>query len=273
LSAVPANINRLLSGMLLALFITNAGMCAPPALDMAVLAEPPEIAAGAPPAALVTKLKLSPFYKKYLPLGHFPIVASEHVSNGALWAAREIVSEMLGERPDLLDTLTSANIRLAVMGRGEVTVDIPEHSDLQPAAFWNQRARGLGPTLSRPAISCAEENLFRQPGDRYAGESICVHEFSHAIALALSLSSPGFVALLGTRYRSAMAAGLWKSTYAAENPSEYWAEGVQSYFDANQAPDGSHNAVRTREQLAAYDPALFALIDEVLARPKWRWRR
>jgi len=65
-----------------------------------------------------------------------------------------------------------------------------------------------------------------------------------------------------------MAASLWQDTYAATNEEEYWAEGVQSYFDVNLAsdpPDGIHNHVDTRAKLAAYDPALYALVDEVFA--------
>jgi hypothetical protein len=225
-----------------------------------------------PPRILVSKLNLSPFYQKYLQLGNFPLLASKNVPDEAIWTAREIVAGMLTNRPDLIHTLGSAHIRLAVMGRNEVTVDIPEHSDLEPAAFWNQRARGLGPTSSRPAISCAEENLLQQPDDRYKGESICVHEFAHAIQLALGRSSDSFMAALQTHYWAAKRAGLWKNTYAAENLGEYWAEGVQSYFDANQSRNFNHNGVRTREQLAAYDPALFGLINETLAAPAWRLR-
>jgi alpha-glucosidase len=30
------------------------------------------------------------------------------------------------------------------MAYSERTVDIPEHRDMKPAAYWNRRARGLG---------------------------------------------------------------------------------------------------------------------------------
>src|SRR5205823_5835380 len=71
----------------------------------------------------------------------------------------------------------------------------------------------------------------------------------------------------------AMRQGLWKNTYAATNRSEYWAEGVQSYFDCNQRRDPQHNGVVTREQLQKYDPRLSALAAEVFKDNPWRYTR
>src|SRR3989442_1445073 len=62
------------------------------------------------------------------------------------------------------------------------------------------------------------------------------------------------------------AAGRFANTYAISNAREYWAEGVQDWFDANlQAfpADGVHNAVNTRVELMNYDPELAGLIGEV----------
>ena len=67
--------------------------------------------------------------------------------------------------------------------------------------------------------------------------------------------------------------GLWKGTYAATNYKEFWAEGVQSYFDTNNPKDNQHNGVDTREKLEKYDPDLFALLDEVFKKSKWRYVR
>ena len=67
--------------------------------------------------------------------------------------------------------------------------------------------------------------------------------------------------------------GLWNKTYAATNYSEYWAEGVQSYFDCNAPAGGVHNDINTRDKLAKYDPELFALIDGAFKKSKWRYVR
>ncbi len=75
-------------------------------------------------------------------------------------------------------------------------------------------------------------------------------------------------------YDAAMTAGLFANTYAATNPDEYWAEGVQDWFDTNLTADpanGVHNGIHTRAQLMTYDPGLAALIAEVFGDRPWRY--
>ena len=60
-----------------------------------------------------------------------------------------------------------------------------------------------------------------------------------------------------------MKAGLWKGKYASVNHHEYFAEGVQSWFDNNRENDHDHNHVNTRAELLEYDPGLAALCREV----------
>jgi hypothetical protein len=60
-----------------------------------------------------------------------------------------------------------------------------------------------------------------------------------------------------------MKVGLWKGKYASVNHHEYFAEGVQSWFDNNREPDHDHNHVNTRVELLDYDPGLAALCREV----------
>src|SRR5262249_19006107 len=154
------------------------------------------------------------------------------------------------------------------------TTDIPEHSDLTPKDYWDRRARGLGATRARPAVSCAEENLLNLRGDRYPKENILVHEFAHAIhEMGLNSIDRSFDKRLKKCYDDAITEGLWKDTYAATNYKEYWAEAVQSYFDCNNPPNASHNDINTHDKLAKYDPRVFALIDESLKSPMWRYVR
>ena len=47
------------------------------------------------------------------------------------------------------------------------------------------------------------------------------------------------------------------------NDREYFAEGVQSWFDNNREPDHDHNHVNTRAELIEYDPALAALFSGI----------
>ena len=62
-----------------------------------------------------------------------------------------------------------------------------------------------------------------------------------------------------------------KLCYAGKNRSEYWAEGVQNWYDTNRTMDHDHNHIHTREQLKAYDPALAKLCKDVLGDSKWRF--
>jgi len=62
-----------------------------------------------------------------------------------------------------------------------------------------------------------------------------------------------------------------KECYAGKNRSEYWAEGVQSWYDTNRTMDHDHNHIHTRAQLKEYDPGLAALCKDVLGDSPWRF--
>jgi len=62
-----------------------------------------------------------------------------------------------------------------------------------------------------------------------------------------------------------------KQCYAGKNRAEYWAEGVQSWYDTNRTMDHDHNHIHTRKQLKTYDPGLAKLCKQVLGDSKWRF--
>jgi hypothetical protein len=80
-------------------------------------------------------------------------------------------------------------------------------------------------------------------------------------------------------HEDATGKGLWKGTPAARHRAEYWAAGVEAYFDAAGAglpPDLADRPITTREALRAYDPDLYALVDETMAykgHVDWRFKR
>ena len=95
---------------------------------------------------------------------------------------------------------------------------------------------------------------------------------SHAIHdTGLDLVDSSFDSRLKAAYQAAMKKGLWKTKYAANNHHEYWAEGVQSWFNTNRPPDHDHNHVDTREELVEYDPGLAALVREIFGQGRWRY--
>lgn len=234
----------------------------------AVAADDAPIAVTDPPP----EAGFDPFYARYVSVGGFPVISSAHVHEAALREAAWIIRQMLATRPDVRDALIESGTRCSVMGADELTTMLPEHSDLRPSKYWDRRARGLGATRERPCVSCGEENLLHYPGDPYGTESILVHEFAHAMHdMGLKRIDEQFDPGLRRIYEQAMAEGLWEGKYAATNHHEYWAEGVQSYFDTNRPPDHDHNHVDTREELAEYDPRLFKLIDDTFRQNEWRY--
>jgi len=221
---------------------------------------PEKLTVGPPPP----ELKLDAFYAKHVSANGYPVVASAKVRDHALLEAAYLINMMLAKRPDVRDAMIKSGSRLIVMAHDEYTTDVPEHAHLRPKRFWDRRARGLGGSRTDPVCSCGEENLLAFEGDPYHQESILIHEFAHNIHLRGMVNvDETFDARVKKAYDDALAAGLWKGKYASTNHHEYFAEGVQSWFDNNRKPDHDHNHVDTRVELKRYDPALAALCEEV----------
>ena len=225
-----------------------------------------------PPVTVRKTFNLDPFYEQWIDVEGLPVVASAKVNPYAVKEAAYLIRQVIGHLPDVLQALAENNVRFAVMAYNELTTQIPEHSDLQPDYYWDRRARGLGSTPARPAVSCGEENLLNYQGDPYSTENILVHEFAHAIhQMGLNTVDPSFDDRLQAMFDAAVEKGLWKDTYAITNRAEYWAEGTQSWFDTNRANDDQHNHVDTRDKLKEYDPALATLLTEIFGDMDWRY--
>jgi len=235
----------------------------------------------APPAAL----KVDPFHAKSTSAHGFPIVASAAVSDFALLEAAYLVDALLAARPDVRQALIESGARLCILGHDEYTTDLPEFAFLAATPmegfpgisgrdFWDARARGTGGSETDPYCSCGEENLLGYDGDPYAAECILIHEFAHVIHLrGMSNVDPSFDARLLAAYDAAMRDGLWKGKYASVNHHEYFAEGVQCWFDNNRVNDHDHNHVHLRSELVDYDPRLAALCKEVFGDTELRYTK
>jgi hypothetical protein len=232
----------------------------------------------APPVELVKRLELDPMYKKHCSAEGFPVVSTNAVSDYALKEAVYLINIMLEGRDDLRQMLIEKKVRYIVYGIDEFTTDFPEHKHLAKTKkgkdWWDRRARGLGAQPHCPATSCGEENLLCYKGDPYNEENILIHEFAHTIhQCALDFIDKTFDKRLQKIYLNAMKKGLWKGKYASVNRMEYWAEGVQSWFNNNRKPDHDHNHVDTREELKKYDPELAEIIEEVFGPRKWTYTK
>jgi len=228
---------------------------------------------------------IPPFYTQRVTATGFPIVASERVNRYSLLEAAYLVDLMLAKRPDVRAAMIRSGSRLCILAHNEYTTDQPEFVRLADAApgefngisgkdYWDARARGLGGSERDPLCTCAEENLLGYEGDPYSTECILIHELAHNIHLrGMSNVDPEFNTRLKAAYDAAMAEGLWAGKYASVNHHEYFAEGVQSWFDNNRENDHDHNHVNTREELLAYDPRLAALCREVFGDTELRYTK
>ena len=233
-------------------------------------AETPPTAAPlpSPPASL----GLDPIYEVYLDADGLPIVSSAGVPAAALFQGKDLIDEMLVFRTDLRRTMVRRGVRVAVMAHSQSLNDLPEYSDLglhPDGISWDERTKGggLGPTSRIPVAVIAEGNLLCYGDDAFPYEDIFVHEFAHAVlSMAVEQQTGGtdFRRRLEGAYSEALDAGRWLGTYASENPDEYWAEGVQSWFGLNDPPGAIHNDINTRAELESYDPVLAVLIQEAL---------
>lgn len=215
------------------------------------------------------------FYTQRVLAHGYPVVASPNVNPYALQEAAFWIDQMLAHRPDIRDAMIRSGSRLCIIAWNEFTTDLPEFAwlgnepvaeapSVDPKDYWDARARGLGGSETDPLCSCGEENLLAYPGDPYSTECILIHEFAHNIHLrGLVNVDPTFDKRLQATYQQAIKSGLWKGKYASINHHEYFAEGVQSWFDNNRENDHDHNHVNTRVELEQYDPGLAAICNEV----------
>ncbi|MBQ2182000.1 MAG: hypothetical protein II386_06160 [Bacteroidaceae bacterium] len=219
--------------------------------------------------AVPDSLGLDKFYTKYVDVNGIPLISSWRVPDSAIVAAHRTLYAMTSMlKPEIVQAMKKANARVAIMARYEGTTDLPEHHYLvnDTSLNWDLRARGLGGTIEEPLTSCAEENVLAYQIDKYHAEDILIHEFAHAIhCIGIIQVDTAFNTRLNALYQKAMKSGILDNTYRSSTMEEYFAEGVQDWFNVNaEVPrtDGKHNWCNTREELQEFDPELYQLISE-----------
>ena len=231
----------------------------------------------APPADLLQWLDgksspLSSWYKKYIADEGFPILASAVVRDEALIQCRYIVHTMLAKHPEARKKMIELHWRVAICGYQQNITDIPECAIMPiwwPDTDWNARGRGYGATEALPVMSIGEENIVKIPNftERYATESIMVHEFAHNVDYALRKAWNGFEKKLLDCYNHAKTTGLWQGgvyDYAMTNSEEYFAEASQAWYNTcrmivKDPATGKNFTLKTREQLRGPGPRVGGL--------------
>ena len=206
------------------------------------------------------------------------IAAAEPVAAGALEAAADRMSALLAGRPEFAAAVASSIEQVSIIGRDQRISALPEFEDIysiHPGTDWNRLGRSFPGTDEIPVAAGAEENLLCLESDRYEGEDMFIRDFGWTIRrFGIATVDPGLDRSIEDAYIRAIAADLWRNTVAEVNSDQYWAEGVQSFFDANNEEkdekDQVHNQIDTREELRTYDPFLYDLLVEVFGETKWR---
>ena len=215
------------------------------------------------------EIELDSFYKKYASVNGIAVISSWRVPDSAFQAACRTIDFMTkGLPPEVQASLVKYKTKVGIMARYEGTTDIPEHAHLakDTTINWDVRARGLGGTTESPLTTCAEENILCYQIDKYHAEDILIHEFAHSIHnIGILPVDTDFNQKLTKLRNSAIESGKYKNTYAITNIWEYWAEGVQDWFNVNaevKTSDGKHNFLNTRDELKEYDPGLYNLLSK-----------
>jgi hypothetical protein len=214
--------------------------------------------------------------------------------------ANDTVRKLFAYRHDILKALIADGVRLVVLGRQEKLNDLPEcKASSGKGGLDEVRYLEYKPALKLLVV--AEENVLGLPGEPFAGRCMVIHLLAKALYQVTGLRPPdpdferqrnkqqyelrvrrldvAFDQRLQKLHDEVTGNGLWKGTAAGSSRSEYWAAGVEAYFDAagaGQPPDHADRPVTTREALKAYDPGLYALVDETMAysgHVDWRFKR
>jgi hypothetical protein len=224
--------------------------------------------AGAPegcPAIVILNPPEEGFFSKRLDYQGIPIKSHQGVADEALYEAWRRLDGLLKNQPVVRENLVKAGAQLQIIGRDQVTTDLPEFRQDKGVKLpeyngltRDERTRGMGGLSS----SCGEENLLRLEKDRYRGRDICVHEFCHGV-FDCGLDDVTRQKFLEQLKRS-QEKGLWVGSYAASGwGAEFLSELAMWYVGTHgdlgmQGPKPENG----REGLKKYDPEAFSLVDD-----------
>ncbi len=209
------------------------------------------------------------------------VLATKEVDPEAIDGLADRAYNMLVNRPEYAPSIAAYPIGIRVVGASQRIMDVPEFEDIyfhHPGTDWRNLGRSFPGTEIIPFAAGAEENLLCSTEDRYEGEDMFVRDFAITIRrFAMNIIDESTSTAIEQAYAVAIAEGKYQNTLAEINSEQYWAEGVQSFFDANlednaedREPISSHNHVDTRDELRDYDRALYEIAISVFGDTEWR---
>ena len=170
------------------------------------------------------------FFQKYLDAKGVAVVAPSEIGDDQLIQAQEIISAVLTEREDLLNTLADNDARMAFFG------------------YWKEAA--------------SESNDWQahiSTNDPYCGDFLI--DIAHLVRKSLEEQPNGqtFRLQLDEAFQDASDSLLWKGRLASISSENYWAEAVKYWFWDTLPPPINENSTG----LAEYDPQIDQLIEGV----------
>ena len=197
-----------------------------------------------------------------------PIRTNKVVSDEAMIEAWRRMGMVLKNMPNAVTNLVNAHAELDIIGKDQVTSDLPEFRHMKGKPFQgkptekvttiDERTRGMGGLT----WSCGEENLLKLKTDRYFGRDICVHEMAHTLQ-NYGLSRDLQYKIIA-QYKATMGKGLWKGAYSASDKDEFFAELTMWYFGTHgDMPRGGGLPEPGPEAFKKYDPESFQLLDDI----------
>jgi hypothetical protein len=250
-----------------------------------------------PPA----KFRIDPYYTKFTWAREFTVLGRQ-ASDEALLKANDTIRKMFAYRHDILKALITDGVTLVVLGRKEKLADLPEYRTCKDAKGFDALSRVLEYAPETKLLVVGEENVLGNPKKPLVGNGQIIQVFAKALyhvtgtrpvdpnwdqrgrevqqyELRVRRLDRRFDAALKLAYEAATSKGLWKGTAAVHDRVAYWAAGVLAYFDAlgqEATPSDAPHPIATREALRAYDPDLYALVNETMAydgHVDWRYER
>jgi hypothetical protein len=245
------------------------------------------------------EFKIDLYYTKFTWADEFRVIGRQ-ASDEAMLKANDTICKMFAYRHDILKALMNNGVKLVVLGRNEKLSDLPELKGTTDTNI-DHAARFMDYTPELKLLVVPEENVLGNPNDANVGPCLEIREFATALydvcgtrpmdpnwnnhgrdiqqyELRVKRLDVQFDEKLKQLYEAAMSKGIWKNTPAVQDRVSYWAEGMLAYFDAagqEGAPfkDAGRNGdftdsphpINTREALKAYDPDLYALVNETMA--------
>ncbi len=215
------------------------------------------------------------YYTKYVSAGGVAIMGNGLIDDRLFYVARDIVLGMTFKRPELRELLTptrenrpgatqhccrhdvtgrttpSPKFRMILVNAHQGRTVIPEiHLGNGAIDYPIVTIGGLG-------SSYGWANVYVVPGFN-SGFEIFIHEFAHAIHIAIELLDTTFDARLKAAFQSARETGSSLGSYALTTKGEYWAEGVKHWFLWFSLEEKAHALDLFRER----EPLMYTLLAE-----------